>query len=201
MLNDAHDSFHLVLWWGDWWVIVKVMMLEASFFFLKSCSNASGQWWLSNIGSSRGADEEFSLSSLTQGYGSILLSTLFLFHHKLLPLSVLHLSLIANFACCHLSRLVGDNDSVFHCLNFSLPLLSSSILRCLSFISPMLVWSDIDLRVLTIIFVTLCFLTFSQSSPSRNTVGEAASVDFPATGWQGKSHVFTVICRKQAAPD
>lgn len=37
-------------------------------------------------------------------------------------------------------------------------------------------------------FVTLCLLTFSQSSPSWNTVGEAASVDFPATGWQGKSH-------------
>lgn len=51
-----------------------------------------GRWWLSDIGGSRGADEEFPPSSLTQGYGSILLSTLFLFHGKTPSfVSLLHL--------------------------------------------------------------------------------------------------------------
>ena len=79
-------------------MIMEVMMLEASssfFYFFLSCSCVSGRWWLSDIGSSRGADEEFSLSSLTQGYGSILLSTLFLFHHKLLPLSLYSTSILS----------------------------------------------------------------------------------------------------------
>lgn len=54
-----------------------------------SCSCVSGRWWLSDIGSSQGADEGFLLSSLTQGYGSILLSKLFLSSTaKLLPLSL-----------------------------------------------------------------------------------------------------------------
>lgn len=98
------------------------------FFFFKSCSNASRQWWLSNIGSSRGADEEFSLSSLTQGYGSILLSTLFLFHHKLLPLSLYSTSVLSQTLVAVIRLgLLGDNDPVFLCLNF-----------CLSFAFPAL---------------------------------------------------------------
>lgn len=60
-----------------------------------SCSCVPGRWWLSDIGSSRRADEEFSLSSLTQGYGSILLSTLFLLRHKAIPLSLRSTSILS----------------------------------------------------------------------------------------------------------
>lgn len=101
--GDSNVNIYL-LQWCTWWILPWVMimrsvmtdnegvMLQALF----SCSCVSGQRWLGDIGRSCGADEEFSLSSQTQGYGSILLSTLFLFHHKLCFVSLFHLNLITS---------------------------------------------------------------------------------------------------------
>lgn len=126
---------------------MKVMTWDALFFI--SCSNVSGQWWLSNI-DSRGADEEFFLSSLTQGYGSILLSTRFLFTTNSF-VSLPHLNLISNFARCHPSQLAGDHSPVFLCCRFVHHFCSS---LCSTTSSPYLSPSgpaNIELPLLTIV--------------------------------------------------
>lgn len=87
----------------DRWAIMKVKMLEVLFCLIQK--QRMRRWWLSNIGSGRGADEEFPLSSLTQGYGPILLNSHFYFHHQLFSLSCYsNPILIANSGCCHSSH-------------------------------------------------------------------------------------------------
>lgn len=79
-----------------------------------------GRWWLSDIGGSQGADEEFPPSSLTQGYGSICWARSFSFTAKLHLLSLY--STYSQLCSCHPSQLVGDHCPVFFLFLFVLPL-------------------------------------------------------------------------------
>lgn len=121
-----------------------------------------GRWWLSDIGGSQGADEEFPPSSLTQGYGSILLSTLFLFHSKTPSfVSLLHLqptlflsSIPARWGslpCFFSISICPPPPRLCPAASFfiSLPL-ACRVYRSFHYLSC---------------FVTHCFLTFTQSSP------------------------------------
>lgn len=138
------------------------------FFFFNPAAVYRGRWWLSDIGSSRGADEEFSPSSLTQGYGSILLSTLFLLHHKTpsFCLSPLHLqsyrqlSLLSFLAAC-----LAITAPFFLFLNFclSFPLSPLCPSASSSFIFPPLVWSGTYKRPLSGLFCHALFSHFHTS--------------------------------------
>lgn len=89
---------------------MKVKMSEALFFLIQQ--RCTRRWWLSDIGSGRGADEEFPLSSLTQGYGPIMLNAHFYFHHQLFSLSrCSNPILMANSGFCHSSH--ADNWSAW----------------------------------------------------------------------------------------
>jgi len=111
-----------------------------------------------------------SLSSLTQGYGSILLSTLFLFHNKLLPLSLFSNLNLKQLCCRHSSQLVEDHHPLFHLVLFIfLPLVH---LTC-----------AIHCRRL---FCLALFSRFHTISTVMKLSGRSCcNVGFPATCWWG----------------
>ena len=157
-------------WWCSRPFLSFLFFLSFFFFFFNPAAVYRGRWWLSDIGSSRGADEEFSPSSLTQGYGSILLSTLFLLHHETpsFCLSPLHLqsyrqlSLLSFLAACWGSRPHFFSPSISVCPS-PFPALSLCVLPLSP--TPGSGPAHIEASIIRIGLSRGCFLTFTQSSP------------------------------------